>query len=88
MNDRQVQAAIHDLERRLREDDPEMVRRFHTVQRMELITAIAVMVLLAAGAVFLTVGIATTSPIAWVLGLASLFASIAVDNYHKRTTQA
>jgi Protein of unknown function (DUF3040) len=88
MNDHQVQAAIHDLELRLRQDDPEMVRRFHATQRAEFVATVTVMFLLAAGAVLLTVGIATTSAVAWVLGLAALFASIAVDSRHKRSTAA
>jgi DUF3040 family protein len=86
MNDRQVQAAIHDLEAQLRRDDPDMVRRFHATQRAELIATIGVMFLLTLGAVLLTAGIATTSAEIWILGLAALFASIAVDARHRRST--
>jgi len=86
MNDRQVQAAIQDLESRLRQDDPEMVRRFHCTVRDELVATIGVMLFLTVGAVLLTAGIATASPVAWVMGLAALFASMAVDAHHRRKT--
>lgn len=86
MNDRQVQAAIQDLESRLRQDDPEMVHRFHCTVRSELVATIGVMLFLSLGAVLLTAGIATTSPTAWVLGLVALFASMAVDARHRRKT--
>ena len=56
MNDEQVNAAIEDIERALVADDPDFARRVQVVRRNDAINFVAVFVLLAAGAVLLTVG--------------------------------
>jgi hypothetical protein len=46
---------------------------------------VTVFVLLAAGAVLLTIGVATVSLVPWLVGLASLVAAVAVDDHHKKS---
>jgi Protein of unknown function (DUF3040) len=83
MNDDQVSRAIERIEQELVHDDPAFVHRFSAARRAELCTAIAVFVLLASGAVLLTVGLATPSWIAGGAGLLTLVASVLVDEHHK-----
>jgi len=83
MEDEQVNAAIEDIERALVADDPEFARRVQVVQRNDDINFIAVFVLLAAGAVLLTVGLATHRWIPWSIGVAMLVVSVLVDDRHR-----
>ena len=43
-----------------------------------------VFVLLAAGAVLLTVGFATNAFVPWSLGVAALLAAVLIDDHHRR----
>jgi hypothetical protein len=83
MDDRQVNRAIANIEQGLAQDDPTFVRRCRTIYRSEMATVITVFVLLAAGAVLLTVGAATTSWGLWVAGVVAFLASYGVDEHPK-----
>jgi Protein of unknown function (DUF3040) len=84
MNDEQVRAAVDEIEQALRVEDPRFVRRVHAVCRNDACTVVTVFLLLAAGAVLLTVGVATVALVPWLLGLASLVTAVAVDDHHKK----
>lgn len=84
MNDEQVKAAVDEMERALRVEDPGFVRRVHAVRRADSVNCILVFVLLAVGAVLLTVGFATVSLVPWSIGLAALVIAVAVDDHHRR----
>jgi hypothetical protein len=84
MNDEQIGRAIDELERALVIDDPEFVHRIRKVHRLETAHVVAVFVLLAAGLVLLTAGLASTAVVPWALGLASLLLAVVVDEVHKR----
>jgi hypothetical protein len=78
-----VQDGIDEVERGLHNDDADFVRRMHTIRRAEITSEIAIFVLLAVGAVLLTVGFATLLWPAWVAGTLVFLASFAVDHYHQ-----
>ena len=84
MNDEQIGRAIDELERALVVDDPGFVQRIRHVQRRETVHVVAVFVLLGAGMVLLTAGLASTAVVPWALGLASLLFAVVVDEVHKR----
>jgi Protein of unknown function (DUF3040) len=84
VNDEQVRAAAAEIERELRVDDPAFVRRVHAVWRADAYVVVTVFLLLAAGAVLLTVGVATVALVPWSLGLASLVGAVIVDHHHKK----
>lgn len=84
MNDEQVRAAVEQLERELRVDDPAFVRRVDAVCRADAYAVVTVLLLLAAGAVLLTVGVATMAFVPWSLGLASFVGAVIVDDRHKK----
>jgi hypothetical protein len=77
-----VRDAIDDVERGLDRDDPDFVHRMRRLRRAELTNTLAVFMLLAVGAVLLTVGLATLSWPAWVAGGLAFLASFAVDHLH------
>jgi Protein of unknown function (DUF3040) len=95
MNDDQVSRRIEELERALAQDaiekvehdlacdDPAFTKRFRALHRAEIATVLTVFVLLAAGAVLLTVGFATRSWPTWIAGVLAFLASFAVDEHHK-----
>ena len=85
MNDDNVTRAINEVERVLANDDPAFVQRVRHLQRSEDVNVLSVFVLLAAGAVLLTVGLATLSWHAFAAGLFALVASVLVDRRHKRS---
>jgi hypothetical protein len=85
MNEQQVDELVDELERELMVDDPEFVHRMVRVQRDEKVNFVIVFVLLAVGAVLLTVGIATALVIPWLAGVASLLAAVLVDGHYRRT---
>jgi 1,4-dihydroxy-2-naphthoate octaprenyltransferase len=78
-----VQDAIDECERGLDHDDTDFVRRMHRIRRAEMTREIAVFVLLAVGAVLLTVGFATLLWPTWVAATLLFLASFAVDHYHQ-----
>jgi 1,4-dihydroxy-2-naphthoate octaprenyltransferase len=78
-----VQDAIDEVERGLDHDDADFVRRMHRIRRAEITSEIAVFVLLAVGAVLLTIGLATLLWPTWVAGTLAFLASFAVDHYHQ-----
>jgi hypothetical protein len=84
-NDDRVGEAISELERALAAEDPAFVTRVRRLQRGDSINVIVVFVLLAAGAVLLTVGVSLTALIPWLAGVASLVSAVLVDDHHKRT---
>jgi hypothetical protein len=85
MNDDKVTRAIHEIERLLAHDDPAFVQRLRRLQRRDDVTVLSVFVLLAAGAVLLTVGLATPSWPVFAGGLFALASSVLVDRRHKRS---
>jgi hypothetical protein len=85
MNDDRVTRAIDEIERVLADDDPAFVQRVRHLQRSEDVTVLAVFLLLAAGAVLLTVGLAILSWPAVAAGLFALVGSVLVDRRHKRS---
>jgi hypothetical protein len=85
MNEQQVKERVAELERALIDEDPEFVRRMLRVQRDETVNFVVVFVLLAVGAVLLTVGMATTLVIPWLAGIAALLIAVLVDDHHKHT---
>ena len=84
MDDEQVRAEVAEMERALRVEDPRFVRKMHAACRADACAVVTVFILLAAGAVLLTVGVATVALVPWLLGLASLVAAVAVDDHHKK----
>jgi hypothetical protein len=84
-NDDQVGEAISELERALADEDPAFVTRVRRLQRGDTINIIVVFVLLAAGAVLLTVGLSLAALIPWLAGGASLVSAVLVDDHHRRT---
>jgi hypothetical protein len=84
MNEQQVDEMVDELERALMVDDPEFVRRMVRVKRYETVNFVVVFILLAVGAVLLTVGMATAFVIPWLAGIASLLTAVLVDDHHKR----
>jgi hypothetical protein len=79
--------AIEEVERGLADDDPAFVRRVRKHCRIECATALAVFLLLATGAVMLTVGLATPSWPIWMGGIMAFLGSFAVNALHERTLQ-
>jgi Protein of unknown function (DUF3040) len=79
-----VRDALEGVEQCLAHDDPAFVRRFHHRCRAEMASAIGVFLLLAVGAVLMTVGFATLSWPAWVAGVLAFLASFGVNAHHDR----
>lgn len=71
---------IKQIERRLLVDDPQFVRHMRNLRRREAAHTIIVFVCLAAGAVLFTIGLATLSTVAWLLGAASLMTAVVADS--------
>jgi hypothetical protein len=84
VNDEHVEAEVAEIERALRVEDPHFVRRINATCRADSCVVVTVFLLLAAGAVLLTIGVATVSLVPWLLGLASLVAAVGVDDHHKK----
>jgi hypothetical protein len=99
VDDEQVKRTIEELElslaqetlvvveQGLAQDDPAFLKRFHAHYRAEIATVITVFILLASGAVLLTVGVATASWAIWVAGVVAFLASFAVDEHHKHAVR-
>jgi hypothetical protein len=84
MDDEQVGTVIDEIERAMVIDDPAFVRRFRSLSRSEAIYAVIVFVLLAFGAVFLTVTLASAHPVPGVIALAALVGAVVTDAIHER----
>jgi hypothetical protein len=84
MNDDQVNEALGEIERALIAEDPAFATRVRTTCRREAVHVVVVFVLLAAGAVLLTVGFATAEFLPWSLGVAALLAAVLIDDHHRR----
>ena len=84
MNDDQVNEALGEIERALLAEDPAFAHRVNGTRRREAIHVLVVFVLLAAGAVLLTVGFATNAFVPWSLGVAALLAAVLIDDHHRR----
>jgi Protein of unknown function (DUF3040) len=80
-----LREAIAEVERGLAQDDPAFVRHIRNRQRAELVTAVSVFLLLAAGVVLLTAGAATASWPVWLGGIGSFVGAFAADAVHRRT---
>jgi hypothetical protein len=76
--------AIEDIERGLRRDDPDFVRRMQRLPGSARRDAIAVVGLLVVSAVLLTLGLATPSSLAWVAGGFAFLGAFAVDRRRNR----
>ena len=85
VNDEQVRAEVDEIERALQVEDPGFVRRVNALRRSDAVNCVSVFVLLAVGAVLLTVGFATVAWLPWSIGLAALVVAVAVDDHHRRT---
>jgi Protein of unknown function (DUF3040) len=83
-DDDHVSRAIEEIERALRAEDPSFMRRSRDRDQRPAITVIAVLSLLAASAVLLSLGLATASPAAWYVGVVACGASFLVDRHFKR----
>lgn len=79
-----ISRAITDIEHELRRDDRVFVQQFQGLWRTEITLVVAVVALLAAGAVLLTVGLATRSWPTWVGGAGAFFACAGLDDYRQR----
>ena len=84
MDEDQVSRAIEDIEHGLRREDPALVQRLRHLQRQDDAAVLSVFVLLTAGAVLLSLGLATLSWPIWAAGLAALAVSVLVDEQRKR----
>ena len=84
MNDDQVNEALGEIERALLAEDPAFADRVNGTRRREAIHVVVVFVLLASGAVLLTVGFATNAFVPWSLGVAALLAAVLIDDHHRR----
>ena len=87
MNDEQVNQAIEGIERALLAEDPAFAHRVNGARRREAIHVVVVFVLLAAGAVLLTVGFATNEFVPWSIGVAALLAAVLIDDHHRRAVR-
>lgn len=83
MDHERVSQAVYEIEQGLVHDDPGFVRHFEALHRSEIATVVTVALLLAIGAVFLTLGFATSSLLPWGVGLVAFLLSFAVDEHHK-----
>jgi hypothetical protein len=79
-----VRDAIDEIDDDLDREDPDFVQRMHRLERAEIVNALAVFLLLAVGAVLMTVGLATLSWPAWAAGGLAFVVSFAVDHHHRR----
>ena len=84
MNDEQVNEALGEIERALFAEDPAFAQRVRVAARREAMHVVAVFALLAAGAVLLTVGFATTAVVPWSIGVAALIAAVYIDEHRHR----
>lgn len=84
MDEDQVSRAMDDIERGLRREDPAFVRRLRHLQRRDDVAVLSAFVLLASGAVLLTVGLARGSWPTCVAGSAALAASVVVGDRRER----
>ncbi|HYZ97524.1 MAG TPA: DUF3040 domain-containing protein [Acidimicrobiales bacterium] len=87
MNDDQLNLAFRQIEQGLVQDDPAFVQRLRALYRAEIAAVVTVFLLLAGGAVLLTVGLATLSWPIWVAGVSALLASVVVDEHHRRVVE-
>jgi hypothetical protein len=88
VNDKQVGTVIDELERCLVVDDPAFVRRFHNIRRNESLHAVVVFVLLAVGAVFLALTLATTAALHGGLALVALVGAVVADELYQRRSRS
>jgi hypothetical protein len=77
--------AIDDIEQGLAQEDPAFVRRIRARDRAEVVSAYSVCLLLAAGTVLLTVGLAIGSWSVWLGGILTFVASFGANAVHERT---
>jgi hypothetical protein len=80
VNDEQVRAALEEIEHELRVDDPKFVRQAQAVCRVDAFAAVTVFLLLAAGAVLLTLGVATMALVPWA-------GVVGARRHHRRPSQ-
>jgi|RhiMetdeSRZDD1v2_1073273.scaffolds.fasta_scaffold812010_2 Protein of unknown function (DUF3040) len=80
-----IQDAIDEVEQGLEHDDPDLVQRMHRLEHADLANALTVTMLVAVGAVLITVGLATLTWPAWLAGGLAFLASWAVDRHYHHT---
>lgn len=79
--------AVQHIELGLAADDPDFVRHMRRLQGREVINAVAVFILLAAGVVLVIVGMATQTWTTWLAGGSALLCSLVVDARHQRSIE-
>ena len=79
---------IEKIEHELLRDDPTLGKQFAKLDPANRRHDATVFTLLVSTAVFLTVGLATTSILAWLVGVVSLVAAFSVDTRHERQLRA
>jgi hypothetical protein len=84
MNDEEVARSIANLEQALAAQDAAFVRRLHHVERGDAVHVLLVGGLLAMGAVLLTTGLGTLSPVLWAIGVFTLVLAAVVDARYQR----
>lgn len=80
-----IQDAIDEVAQGLEHEDPDLVQRMHRLEHADLANALTVITLVAAGAVLITVGLATLSWPTWLAGGLAFLASWAVDRHYHHT---
>ena len=70
------------VEQGLEHDDPDLVQRMHRLEHADLANALTVTMLVAVGAVLITVGLATLTWPAWLAGGLAFLASWAIDRHY------
>ena len=84
MNIDQLDHQIEEIEQELLRDDPTLDRQFAQLDRVNRRQDATVFMLLVSSAVFLVIGVATMSMIAWVVGVVSFVAAFSVDTRDER----
>ena len=84
----QVERRIKEIEQQLLRDEPELGRQFAKLDSVNRLHETTVFTLLVSSAVFLMIGLATMSVVAWLIGVVSFAGSFAVDARHQRHPRA
>lgn len=84
MNIDQIDRRIRKIDHQLVRDDPALGKQFAQLGPVSRRHDAAVFTLLVFSAVFLMIGLATMSVVAWLVGVASFVASFSVDMRYER----
>ncbi|MFP5488408.1 MAG: DUF3040 domain-containing protein [Acidimicrobiia bacterium] len=88
MDVEELDHRIEEIEHELLRDDPTLKERFVTLDPVVRRHDATVSTLLVASTVFLMIGLATTSLVAWLVGAVSFVAAFSVDTRHERRLRA